>query len=106
MWIISGENISMTEGDFGIELPITISGVTLGAGDSILFELKSEKNGDVVITEEFINIAGNTVNLVLSEMQSNLLHVGTYVYTLDWYKSGEFMCNIINGARFRVVDKA
>ena len=106
MWTVFGKTIGMTVGDFGIELPIQISGVTFGGSDSLLFELKEEPGGDVVITEEFINVTENTVNLVLSEQQSNSLSVGEYVYTLDWYQSGQFMCNIINGAKFKVVAKA
>ena len=106
MWIVSGKSIDMTAGDFGIELPIAISGVTLGANDSILFELKKEYNKRTVFTEEFTNIVNNTVNLVLTEEDSEDLPVGDYVYNLDWYQDGEFMCNIVNGEKFRVVAKA
>lgn len=106
MWIVSGKNIEMTAGDFGIELPIQISGVTLGANDSVMFELKKKPARDVVFTDEFINISENTINLVFSEQQSGRLPVGEYIYNLDWYQSGQFMCNIINGAKFKVVGKA
>lgn len=106
MWIVSEKNIEMTEGDFGISLPIVISGVTLGANDSILFALKREHSTRAVLSKEFDSISANTVNLVLTEEESDALPVGVYVYNLDWYQDGEFMCNIINGAKFKVVAKA
>ena len=105
MWVVSGREIRMTEGDYGVTLPIAISGVTLGAGDSILFTLKKEFYRDTVFTVEFTNITDNTVNLNLTSAQSEALTVGNYIYNLDWYQSGTFMCNLVNGASFKVVAK-
>ena len=34
MWSNFGYNLKMTEGDFGIALPVEIEGTTLGAQDS------------------------------------------------------------------------
>lgn len=104
MWYVNGNNISMTEGDFGIELPITVHGVTLGEQDSIKFTIKS---GDATIIEkDFSDISHNTINLDLTEAESALLPVGLYSYVLDWYQNGVFMCNIIPSGRFVVGDKA
>lgn len=105
MWVVSGRDIKMTEGDYGIALPIAISGVTLGASDSILFTLKKEFNRDTVLTVTFTNITDNTANLILTSAQSEGLAVGDYVYTLDWYQNSTFMCNLVNGANFKVVAK-
>lgn len=33
MWNVSGVNLQMTEGDYGVALPITIAGTTLGEND-------------------------------------------------------------------------
>lgn len=101
MWNVIGINLQMTEGDFGVALPITISGVTLGAQDSVRFTLK--QNGETIITKDFTNITANTVQLTFSEIETPRL--GAYVYSLDWYQSGTFMCNIVPCAAFKVVDK-
>lgn len=106
MWIVSGQSIKMAEEDWGIELPITVSGVTFTAQDSILFTLKTKENGETLLTKTFTNISQNTVKLELTEAESNSLPVGSYVYTLDWYQAGVFFCNIIPAASFKVVDKA
>ena len=104
MWKVIGLNLQMTEGDFGVELPITVSGVTLGAQDSVKFTLKAAPNGETILTKDFTNITGNTVQLLFAENEPP--PVGSYVYSLDWYQSGNFMCNIIPRAAFKVVDKA
>lgn len=104
MWNVIGLNLQMTEGDFGVELPITVSGVTLGAQDSVKFTLKAAPNGETILTKDFSNIQQNTVQLIFTENETP--QVGAYVYSLDWYQLGTFMCNIIPCAAFKVVDKA
>lgn len=106
MWNTSGNNISMAEGDFGIDLPITISGTTFVASDSLKLIIKNVLNGNTIIEKDFTNIQDNTVNLTLASSESALLPVGQYVYSLDWYQAGQFMCNIIPISGFKVVDKA
>ena len=106
MWQVNSQNISMVEGDFGIKLPITISGVTFAASDSVKLTIKDKVNGTTVLEKDFTNIQNNTVELELTEAESALFPVGAYVYTLDWYQSLSFMCNIIREAVFKVVDKA
>ena len=106
MWKVNAYTLLMTEGDFGVELPITISGTTLAASDSVKLTIKKSVDGDVVLDKTFTNISNNTFNLVLTEAETALLPVGTYVYVLDWYQSGTFMCNIIERADFKVVNKA
>lgn len=106
MWAVSGYSLKMVEGDFGIQLPITIEGTTLTAEDCIKIEIKDKRNGETVLVKDFTNIEDNTFSLELTESESELLAAGFYVYNLDWYQSGEFLGNIITGATFKVVDKA
>lgn len=104
MWNVSGNSLSMTEGDWGVKLPVTVSGATFAANDSLKIVIK---NGETTLVEkEYTNITQNTVNLELTEAESALLPVGSYVYRLDWYQDGAFMCNIIPISTFKVVDKA
>lgn len=102
MWIANGNDLTMCEGDWGIQLPITVSGVTLTASDSLKFTLKV---GNVVITKDFSDIVQNTVMLEFTEEETALIPVGTYQYSFDWYQDGAFMCNIVPAAFLRVVDK-
>ena len=106
MWNVIGANLQMTEGDYGVALPVEIKGTTLGEQDSIKLTFKNAVNGDEILSKTFDGITDNTVSLELTDEESALFSVGVYVYCLDWYQNGNFMCNIIPSALFKVVDKA
>ena len=106
MWKSNGNRISMAEGDYGIPLPITVAGVTIGSGDEISFTVKTAVNGTTILTKTFSDISGDSVDLTLTSAESALFEVGEYVYALDLYHEGTFMCNLIPANSFRVVDKA
>ena len=106
MWYVSGNNLQMTEGDYGLALPVTVNGTTFSAGDEVLFTFKDAVNGTTILTKTYSNIQANTVSLELTAEESAKFPVGQYVYSLDWYQSGAFMCNIIPSATLKVVDKA
>ena len=106
MWAVQGMTIQMAEGDYGIQLPITVSGTTLTASDALKITILTAKNGRVILEKEFTNISDNTVNLELTEAETALFEPKIYVYRLDWYQDGQFMCNLFSEASFRVVDKA
>lgn len=105
-WYVSGLNLQMVEGDYGIALPVEISGTTLGENDSVKITFKDSANGETLLEKDFSGIVENTINLELTEAESGLFGIGTYVFSLDWYQSGSFMCNIIPIAILKVVDKA
>lgn len=106
MWVVTNQDIRMTEGDYGIALLVEIEGTTLGAQDSIKLTFKTAVNGDEILSKTFDGITDNTVSIELTDEESALFPVGQYVYRLDWYQNGSFMCNIIPYAQFKVVDKA
>lgn len=106
MWAVNGQDLKMCEGDFGLILPVTISGATFSAQDEVKMTIKDGMNGETVIEKTFSNISQNTVNLEITEEETALLPVGAYVYSLDWYQDGAFMCNIIPCASLKVGDKA
>lgn len=106
MWVVNGHELRMTEGDYGVELPITVSGTELGSTDTIQIIIKDRMNGTVIVSKSYEGIENNTVPFELTESESALLQVGIYTYCLDWYQASVFMCNIIPNAVFRVVDKA
>lgn len=104
MWNVNGTMLTMAEGDWGVKLPVTVSGVTFANNDSVKIVIKSGET--TIIEKEYTSITQNTVNIELTEAESALLPVGSYVYRLDWYQDGAFMCNIIPISTFKVVDKA
>lgn len=95
----------MAEGDYGIQLPITISGATVTALDSLRFSFKNRMNGNAILEKTLFPVE-NVTALVFTEAESELFSVGQYVYKADWYQDGVFMCNIIPSGIFKVVDKA
>ena len=108
MWGTNELTVTMAEGDFGFALPveINIEGVTLGALDSIKIVFKTAKNGTVILEKNYDGIENDTVNLEFTAEESELFPVGYYVYSIDWYQSGNFMCNLVPCATLKVVDKA
>lgn len=106
MWAVQGTNLQMVEGDYGIILPVAVSGTVLEAGDSLKFVFLQARNSEAVLEKELSTIVDNTVELEFSEQESALFSVRTYIYRLDWYRDGAFMCNLIPEALFKVVEKA
>ena len=104
MWNVNGITLNMTEGDWGVKLPVTVTGVTFTANDSV--RIKIQRDETTIIEKEYTNITQNTFDLEFTEAESALLPVGSYLYSLDWYQDGAFMCNIIPSGLFMVGDKA
>lgn len=108
MWGVEGYDLRMAEGDFGVKLPITVHETTLTEHDALKLTFKKNKNGECILEKEYTgtDIENNTANLEFTEEESAKFPPGLYVYCLDWYQSGVFMCNLIDCAVFKVVDKA
>ena len=108
MWNIKSKNstdITMTEGDFGVEMSIAIDGVSISSLDTILMTIKKTKNGKAVLEKTFTINEDNTIDLSFTEAETDELKVGTYLYALDWYRNGVFMYNIVNNSKLKVEDK-
>lgn len=106
MWKVNGENLIMTEGDYGLILPVTINGITFAEYDKLKFTFKGSPNGTTILEKEYTDVADNSAEFELTAAESALFKPGNYVYTLDWYQENNFMCNIIQNGVFKVVDKA
>lgn len=106
MWDYSGNYLSMAEHDFGNDLTIKVKDVTFENGDTLVFDIKTQMNGETILTKTFTSIINNSVVLNLTEEDSAKLPIGTYVYSLDIFRDGVRLCNIIPVGLFRVVDKA
>lgn len=105
-WTVMGNDLQMAEGDYGVQLPITISGMEFSAADCVKLTIKTAKNGEVILEKDFTNIQHGTINLELTAAESALFGVGAYVYRLDAYQDGNYLNNIIPLAAFKVVDVA
>lgn len=105
MWNVAGTNLQMAEKDYGIQLPFSVTGTTLTALDQLKFTFKDVMNGTTIL-EKTYTTTNNAATLMLTEAESDLFPVGTYVYRLDWYQDGTFMCNLVLRGLFKVVDKA
>lgn len=101
----NGTKIIMTEGDFGVTLPIIINGGDVGDKDTLRITIKQESDGESILSKEFTNIKNNTFEFVLSKEESDKLPIGKYLYSLDWYRGNEFFCNLIKKGLFEVEDK-
>lgn len=106
MWVVSGLQIQMAEGDYGVLLPVTISGATFDEHDVVRVTFKTDMNGETILEKDYNNLSENTFNIELTEAESSRFPVGWYCYSIDWYQDGNFLCNIVPYASFRVVDKA
>lgn len=95
----------MTEGDYGVSLEITVEDATFALEDEMRFIVKAPRTSKPLVDIIFSNITENKAQLILTEAESKKLPKGEYVYVLDWYQSGVFLCNIIPGALFKVVGK-
>lgn len=100
-----GTTITMTEGDYGITLPIIINGGDIGVDDSLRITIISENVNEPLLTKEFTNISDNTLQFVLTKDESDKLPTGVYIYSLDWYKNDEFLCNLVRQGLFEVEKK-
>lgn len=100
-----GKRIVMTEGDYGLDLPIRIIGATFDSGDKIKMTIKDKANGTTILEKEFDNIVNNTINFNLTEQETKLFKPINYVYSLDWYRNEYFLCNIVPNGKFDVEDK-
>ena len=109
MWNTKGKNstdLIMDEGDYGVEVDVGILGVSISSSDVIKIEVRHVKNGDIVLEKEYTNITSDdTIQLSWTEAETELLTPGTYVYNLDWYQNGVFMCCIVNNSKLQVRDK-
>lgn len=101
MFKIKGNKIIMTEGDYGIPLPITITGGEILSNHFIKFYIQ-KPDAYEILSKEFTNIQNNTIELKLSKEESLKLKNGVYLYGIDWYSEESFLGNIIKDEIFEV----
>lgn len=109
-------NIAMAEGDYGVYLPIEFifdddDTETIASTDTFTITIaKIVRNGvleakEELLSKSFSGVTDNVLRIFFTEAESNLLPIGQYVYSLDWYREGAFMNNLIERQVFSVRDK-
>lgn len=111
MIIINEHNISMSETDFGQEIPLTFEGDILST-DEIRFSIKENICGEEIIGKEFKNLQVEDgvckCALKFTKEDSGNMHDGFYVYGIALYRDNELKNTIVDSADFvvrRVVQK-
>lgn len=105
MFNVKNDNISMIEGDYGLELPITITGAEISPDESIKFTIR-DNSGETKIEKIYTNIIDNIINFSLTKTEAAKLKSNKkYFYSIDWYRNEEFLGNVINGNEFNVEEK-
>lgn len=103
MWSVDGERIQMVEGDWGVALPLTITGITIAQNDEIIFTVRKLRKTPPLV--EKTATGTGTINVVLTEEESAGLKIGKYRYTIDWKQGGAFEANLLRQGVFEVVAK-
>lgn len=99
--------IKMTEGDYGVTLPIEIlTEQELTANDKFSIKIFKEINQEPVVVKKYSNISNNTIEFKLTKEESQKLIVGKYFYDLDWYQENTFLENIIAKEKLIIMEKA
>lgn len=108
MFKVTDNNIEMTEGDYGIVLPMDLElEGTISASDSFKITIYEAIDADPIITKPYNNISDNRIEFSLTEEESKLLKAGKrYYWDLDWYFEKIFLNNIVAKAKLKINEKA
>lgn len=104
-----GDKIVMIYGNYGIELPITMTitnendeHIIIANDEKIKFVIK--KCNEIKYEKDYTNVENNTIYLNFTQEESELLLAGEYTYSIDWYKENIFKGTLVNGNDF-IVEK-
>ena len=104
MWDAGLGNIGMVEGEFGVGLPITFSGITFNTYDHLALRIFKEKDTSIVV-KDYSPVSNGTINLELTAAESALLPPGSYHYEVDWYQNGALLYTLLRNKHFFVIEK-
>lgn len=99
VFLIKNKDIKMNHGDFGLQLPMTISNIQ--DNDEIVFEIYTP-DGDTVIRKTLPNIDSKFI-FELTEEESNKLEEKLYRYKLIQYRENIMQNTINEDSLFEVV---
>ena len=99
MFLIKNKDIKMHHGDFGLQLPMTITNVQ--DNDEIVFEIYTP-DGDTIIRKTLPNIDEKFI-FELTEEESHKLEEKTYNYKLIQYRNNIMQNTLNNDSLFEII---
>ena len=111
MYKIDGLNIKMTEGDYGVILPIeleTENEETFDVDDFFAMKIYDGLNTLPLITKiyEYSEFENDTIPFTLTQEETALLKVGNeYIYDIEWYQNDIFQCCIVEKKSYGITEK-
>lgn len=102
---INGNNISMSETDFGQTIPLGFEGNILST-DVIKFSIKENVYSKELVLKEFKDLQVEdgicNCNLMFTKDETDKLKSGDYLYGIALYRDDKLKCNIVDFAKFEV----
>lgn len=85
-----GNKITMDVNDYGIQLPIDVTGATFALTDKMRFEIKKSKDSDVLFSKDYLNELDNSSKFrfffELTQEESIQFSPGNYIYFVKYVK--------------------
>ena len=111
MYKTDGLDIRMTEGDYGIILPIELeveNDETFDTNDYFDIKIYDKLNTEPIINKTYLyrDLENNTIPFTLTEAETSLLKIGVYLYDIEWYQNNVFKCCIVERKTYTITEKA
>jgi hypothetical protein len=104
-----GRKIFMNEGDYGIDLPFTITKFDFEPNDKMLFTVSRSNGSSKIVEKEYTNLTGDmkqfSFALSFTKEESNKLPKGVYEYSIVFLREdANIRSTIVSNEEFRVGD--
>lgn len=106
-----GRKILMNKGDYGIDLPFTMTGFEFEPDDKFLFILTKNNGNNQLLEKTYSNLAEDAVSqfafaLSFTKEESLKLDKGSYAYSLIFLRDdANIRSTIVSNEEFRVGDE-
>ena len=93
----------LDNGDYGIGVAIKIQNFEFLEGDTLIFTIRRRNlDREVILQKEFSEFNENSVLLLITEQDAELLKEAIYSYELEIYRNGSFLLTITQNQDFIV----
>ena len=105
-----GRKILMNKGDYGIDLPFTMTGFEFEPNDKFLFRITKNNGSNQILEKEYSNLTGDMSQfafaLSFTKEESLKLDKGSYAYSLIFLRDdANIRSTIVSNEEFRVGDE-
>ena len=107
--LAEGRKILMNEGDYGVDLPFTMTGFEFEPNDKFLFSITKKGGTSKVLEKEYKNLTGDMTQfafaLSFTKEESSKLNKGVYDYSLVFLREdANIRSTVVSNEEFRVGD--